>query len=136
MQDNILGKRLRALRQERCESASQVGKKLFISGESIFTYEHGKSFPRLDVLVILAKYYDVTTDYLLGLSDCKKNDAGMQAACKATRFSDEIMGALHYLSGIPWAKEMVSDTIRAIMSGVSTQQLMEHFQKGKTKHAE
>ncbi len=136
MEDNVFGERLRELRQERCESIRDVGKKLFVSSESISTYERGKAFPRMDVFIDLAKYYNVTTDYLLGLSDCKKNDADMQAACKATGFSNEIIEMLHYLSGISWAKEMIGDTIRAMMGGVSTQQFEEHLQKGEIKSAE
>lgn len=38
--------------------------------------------------------------------------------------------------GRPAAKAMVSDTIRAIMGGVASQKLEEHFQKGQTEYAE
>jgi transcriptional regulator with XRE-family HTH domain len=34
-------------------------------------YELGKAQPRPDVLVALCKYFDVSADYLLGLSDIR-----------------------------------------------------------------
>ena len=81
-------------------------------------------------MAAFAIYYGVSTDYLLGLSDSRV------AGGDKNGFSDEIMGMLHYLSGIPWAKEIVTESIRAIMGGVSMQQLEEHLQKGEIKSAE
>ena len=40
-----------------------------ISEPSVYSYYHGFTTPRLDVLVAIAKVFDVTTDYLLGLED-------------------------------------------------------------------
>ena len=131
MQDNMLGKRLRELRQERGKSLDEIANDFgYITKQSIDSYELGRYNPPLDMLTALAIYYGVSTDYLQGLSDSRVADGDR------TGFSDEIMGMLHYLSGISWAKEMVSDTIRAIMGGVASQKLEEHFQKGQTEYAE
>ena len=130
MQDNILGKRLRELRQERDKTIYNVADDLYLSTSVIGCYERGTNEPPLERVAAFAIYYGVSTDYLLGLSDNRVADG------YKTSFSDEIMGMLHYLSSIPWAKEMVSDTIRAIMGGVASQKLEEHFQKGQTEYAE
>ena len=130
MQDNILGKRLRELRQERDKTIYNVADDLYLSASVIGCYERGTNDPPLERVAAFAIYYGVSTDYLLGLSDNRVADGDK------TGFSDEIMGMLHYLSGIPWAKEMVSDTIRAIMGGVASQKLEEHFQKAQTEYAE
>lgn len=102
----------------------------YLSASVIGCYERGTNDPPLERVAAFAIYYGVSTDYLLGLSDSRVADGDK------TGFSDEIMGMLHYLSGIPWAKAMVSDTIRAIMGGVASQKLEEHFQKGQTEYAE
>lgn len=130
MQDNMLGKRLRELRQERDKTIYNVADDLYLSASVIGCYERGTNDPPLERVASFAIYYGVSTDYLLGLSDNRVADGDK------TGFSDEIMGMLHYLSGIPWAKAMVSDTIRAIMGGVASQKLEEHFQKGQTEYAE
>lgn len=136
MQDNIMRKRLRELRAESGLSQAKLGKELGLSAATIGYYENGDRLPDIEKAARIATYFHVSVDYLLGLSDCKKNDDDMQAACKATGLPDEIIESLHYLSGIPWAKEMVSDTINAIMGGVASQKLEEHFQKGQTEYAE
>ncbi len=36
---------------------------------SILRWEHGESDIKSDYLIVLAKFFDVSTDYLLGLTD-------------------------------------------------------------------
>lgn len=61
--------RLRQLREERGVSQAVVSKELGVSRYTVYSYEKGKTDPTLDSLVILADYFDVTLDYLLGRSD-------------------------------------------------------------------
>lgn len=46
-----------------------VSKQLKVSRYTVYSYEKGKTDPTLDSLVILADYFDVTLDYLLGRTD-------------------------------------------------------------------
>ena len=61
--------RLRQLREERGVSQAAVSKEMGVSRYTVYSYEKGKTEPTLDGLVILANYFDVTVDYLLGLTD-------------------------------------------------------------------
>lgn len=61
--------RLKQLREERGISQAAVGKALGVSRYAVYTYEKEKAAPTLEGLVILADYFDVTVDYLLGRSD-------------------------------------------------------------------
>jgi transcriptional regulator with XRE-family HTH domain len=45
-----------------------------VSSPSISGWKNG-SMPKADVLCRLARYFDVTTDYLLGLSEVRKSQA-------------------------------------------------------------
>jgi len=63
----ILGERLRALRLERRVSQTDMSKQLGISTIMISSYELDKRQPSYGVLVKLAAYFGVSTDYLLGL---------------------------------------------------------------------
>lgn len=40
-----------------------------ISKQSITTYKKGRNYPSYDVLIMICKFYDVSSDYLLGLTD-------------------------------------------------------------------
>lgn len=61
--------RLKQLREGRGVSQATVSKAMGVSRYAIYSYEKGKTAPTLEGLVILADYFDVTTDYLLGRSD-------------------------------------------------------------------
>ena len=61
--------RLRILRRERKLSQREVAKLLNCTQEAYGMYELGKRRISLDKLIILAKYYNTTLDYIAGLSD-------------------------------------------------------------------
>ena len=61
--------RLKELRQERGLSIAVLGKQTDIGAASIFRWEQGESDIKSDYLIRLSRFFDVTTDYLLGLED-------------------------------------------------------------------
>ena len=61
-----LDKRLIELRHQRHLTQVEVGKANNVSSSLISAYELGGRAPTLAILVRLAKFYHVTTDYLLG----------------------------------------------------------------------
>lgn len=64
---NILGRRLRECRGTR--SAREIATVLGVTPQCLTGYERGRAEPTCSMLVTLAKHYNVTTDWLLGLSD-------------------------------------------------------------------
>ena len=63
--------RLRELREENNLTQVKLAKELFIDQRSLSFYEIGKYEPNLDTLKKIAIYFNVSTDYLLGLTDSK-----------------------------------------------------------------
>lgn len=63
-----LGDVLTELRKDKGLTQKQLAEKFSISGATISSYETGAHQPTIEVLVRYAKTFDVTTDYLLGLS--------------------------------------------------------------------
>ena len=61
--------RLRQLMKENGFTQHKLAEAVDVSEPSVYSYYHGFTTPRLDVLVAIAKVFDVTTDYLLGLED-------------------------------------------------------------------
>ena len=61
-----LGKILAKLRQERRLTKEQLGQVLCVSAGTISNYENGVHLPDADKLIMLADYFHVSTDYLLG----------------------------------------------------------------------
>ena len=64
--------RLRDIREDRDLSQSDIAKVLHMSQVQYSRYETGLRSIPIDKLAILAKYYGVSTDYLLGLTNERK----------------------------------------------------------------
>lgn len=67
--NNILGTRLKELRLKNDKLQKDVANYLNISDVAYGYYEKGERQPNPDMLLKLAKYFNVTTDYLLGKTD-------------------------------------------------------------------
>ena len=61
--------RLKELRIEKELTQTQLAKELQVSQRSISSWETGFRQPDFDTLKALAKFFGVTTDYLLGVTD-------------------------------------------------------------------
>lgn len=61
--------RLKELRLEKGLSQYQLAKELGFSHVAIGFWETNKRVPNLDSVVVLAKYFNVSIDYLAGLED-------------------------------------------------------------------
>ncbi len=60
--------RLKSLREEKGLSQQQIAKILNVSQRTYSYYENGRTIPPR-LLIKLAKYYDVSIDYMLGISN-------------------------------------------------------------------
>ena len=65
----FLGKRLRELRIEKGLTQKQIAEKLNLNSVTYLHYEKSQREPPLSVLADMAKFFDVSTDFLLGLCD-------------------------------------------------------------------
>ena len=64
-------KRLRDLREDNDYTQKQIADILFTTQPQYYRYEKGLRDLPCELLVILAKLYKTSTDYILGLSDNK-----------------------------------------------------------------
>ncbi len=67
-----LAERMRELRKEKNLRQEQLAVVLDIGMSTYCRYEQGKREPTASLIVQLADYYGVSTDYLLGRSDERK----------------------------------------------------------------
>ncbi len=70
----IFCQRLRDLRLSQDLTVEQVGKEFNVSKQTVSRWELGKRLPPLDVATTLAEYFDVSLDYLVGLSNNPKRN--------------------------------------------------------------
>ena len=63
--------RLRTLRLQDAKRQKEVADYLNISRQYYSEYELGKRKMPVDIIIKIAKYYETTTDYVLGLSNVR-----------------------------------------------------------------
>ena len=68
--------RIKSLREKRGLIQELLAAELGITQQMLSKYERDSSIIKVDVLKKLAGYFNVTTDYLLGLSDVKRDLTG------------------------------------------------------------
>lgn len=66
---NKFAERLELLLKERSVTKYKLAKDTGISKSVLSDYCKGNVQPTADVIIVIAKYFDVSTDFLLGLSD-------------------------------------------------------------------
>ncbi len=68
------GENLKRLRKSRKLTQKDLGARVGLSKAVVSKYENGLGYPSFDVLVRIAQYFGVTTDYLLGVARGKTVD--------------------------------------------------------------
>jgi len=66
---NIFSERIKELRLENNLTQDALALKTGISQSAIAKWENGKKSPSIESIVILAKFFKCSSDYLLGLED-------------------------------------------------------------------
>ena len=65
----IFAERLKSLREEAGITQIQLAREANLDKSTIVKHERAKISPSAEVLIIFAKFFHVTTDYLLGLEE-------------------------------------------------------------------
>lgn len=68
------GENLRHLRKSHHLTQKDFGAKVGLTKAVVSKYENGMGYPSYDVLVRIAQYFGVTTDYMLGVERGKTVD--------------------------------------------------------------
>lgn len=66
---SIFAKRLKELRLENNYTQTDVAGKIGVRQQSYARYESGSGEPNLETLVTIAKIFNVSVDYLLGITE-------------------------------------------------------------------
>ena len=64
--------RIRALREDSDKTQTEIAQLLQIGQKTYSDYELGKTRIPVDSLILLAKEYNVSMDYICGVSDIRK----------------------------------------------------------------
>ncbi len=68
---NVIAKRIKEIRLEEKLSQAKFGELLFVSQDTVSLWEQGKSIPTTELIVAIAKKFNVSADYILGLDELR-----------------------------------------------------------------
>ena len=93
--------RLKELIDERKESGQTLrglAKDLEVSLGVLSDWQNGNKTPRGDSIIKLAQYFDVSADYLLGLTNARTPDADLRTVAEYTGLSEKAIVELKHLT--------------------------------------
>ena len=96
-----IGKRIKILLERDHVSQRYLADYIGITAQSVNFYVNGVTVPDIDALIKMAQFFNVSTDYLLGLSDVQTASVEEQAIFEYTGLSEESIKALHYIRNAP-----------------------------------
>lgn len=103
MDENInkcIGKRIQEIRIEKGLKQDYLAEKLKINRPNISKYETGETAIPLDILKKISKILDTSTDYLLGITNCKTLKNDYRALCDTIGIDDtsaEILEEINFV---------------------------------------
>ena len=105
------------LMSQRNITAKQLSEATGISAGNISDWKSGRSKPSMEKLAILANYFHVTTDFLLGVKSSQQTDDNV----KMVVVDDELDELVSALNSVPELKQLVKrvkgfnvDTLRKL----------------------
>ena len=86
--------RLREVMEKNGATQQEVANVICRKRQSVGNYMDGSAGPDWKTLVTLAKYFNVSADWLLGLSEVKSQDISTKQMCEKTGFSENAILAM------------------------------------------
>ncbi|WP_454053411.1 helix-turn-helix domain-containing protein [Clostridium sp. Marseille-Q7071] len=89
----MIGERIKELRKENGITQEELAKNIDVSTSMVGMYETNARKPSYEVLIKIAKYFGVSTDYLLNTEE--KLDAAMNSLNKINHMTKETLAPKH-----------------------------------------
>jgi len=122
MDEGILARRLKKLREEHGYYQKSVADKLGIKSNTLSGYENGTRMPDPSMLSKIADLYNVSTDYLLGKDKFKNKKTEKEERDVAKRMDelrDDLSSATGLLfNGEPMSEEAKESLLEAMEFGI------------------
>lgn len=103
--NNIIAVHIRELMKSSGTTQQELAENIGCSRQAIAQYTDGSNAPNIDKLVSIAKYFDVSLDYLVGLSNAQTADKDIQYICDYTGLSMVAVEQLHIISSLASTNE-------------------------------
>lgn len=93
----MIGERLAEIREEHGDTQVSLAQKLYVSHFTVSSWEQEKSSPSHEMLVKICKLYEVSSDYLLGLTRVDRLHIQKQSGKLTSEELEEVQAYSEYL---------------------------------------
>lgn len=100
-----IGEKITYIRTNKGISQYELANAVFKSRQEINYFEKGTRKPDIETLILIAKYLEVSLDYLVGINDIEKPNSDLQGIYEVTGLSEK---AIYVLSKFKGSKEILS----------------------------
>jgi transcriptional regulator with XRE-family HTH domain len=125
MKNLVFSERLRELRKSRGRTQQEIADLLNIRRSTYGEYERGVILPPTDKIQILAKYFNVTVDWLIGKEEMQE-DISKTLNTLLTQLKSNKQFSFH---GKKMNKESRNILIKSIESNLETMELLNRMNK-------
>lgn len=115
--------RLSEIMKERKISQEKLASELGVKRQTVSLYKTGQSSPNTEQLCKIAKFFDISADWLLGLSDVKSINLDIKIINELTGLNEDAVNSLIKFAQVSSmvCPEFVNPTTRAINQLLSTE---------------
>lgn len=89
------GLRIAEIRIKHGESQEETAKAIDEKRENIRNWENGTRALKAETIIKLSRHFNVTSDFLLGLTEVQSTDTELKAVCDYTGLTEESINALY-----------------------------------------
>lgn len=116
-----IGQRLNAALAEKDVKQKELAKYLAVTDNTVSYWCSGKRTPNTEQIIKISNRLDVSTDYLLGLSEPKTRDDDLKFVCEYTGLSEDAVGVL---SAAKKGSQYFNDFISCLVSLANTSRIL------------
>lgn len=95
--DNIFAKRLRELMADTNTTQVELANEMGVTRQAVSQYMDGSAQPNIDKFYRIAKYFNVSADYLLGFSNTTTTDTKIKSVCEYTGLNENTIKAFVFM---------------------------------------
>lgn len=126
--------RIKQLREKRGIIQETLAAELGITQQMLSKYERDITLIKVDILKKIAMYFNVTTDYLLGTSDVKRD---LQGQMRVNKTLDEYFDLIEVYKDLDqYDREVVWSVMQAVKKASKKREIECRKQKRVDKNAE
>lgn len=91
----IFSQRLNSLMKNKKIRSVELAKYLGVTPQSVGQFKTEVSVPKVETLIKLANFFDVSIDYLVGRTDIRTTDVNIRNICEYLHITEECVNQLH-----------------------------------------